>query len=202
MRAATLEKCNGDLEEAANELFGKMAELADADDEEDPEQEDDDDEDAEQTKYILKSTHEPSLVAGSSAESDDGVGEWTASNGKGKGRKKAAGSAEEGLAAVGDLALLYSRDEEVAAATGRAEACGHYEILKGAIDRTGMPGANTKVVHVVGSMQPPMCVCARVCTLTGSGACGQERDGNCLFVAVSRMVGDKRLQQITTSSQV
>ena len=214
VRAATLEKCNGDLEEAANELFGKMAELADADDEEDPEQEDDDDEDAEQTKYILKSTHEPSLVAGSSAESDDGVGEWTASNGKGKGRKKAAGSAEEGLAAVGDLALLYSRDEEVAAATGRAEACGHYEILKGAIDRTGMPAANTKVVHVVGSMLPPVCVraralarvcilyCRRLCTLTGSGACGQERDGNCLFVAVSRMVGDKRLQQITTSSQV
>eukprot|EP01043_Picozoa_sp_COSAG02_P040106 COSAG02_NODE_3218_length_7155_cov_47.006094_4_plen_180_part_00 len=150
VRAATLEKCKGDLEEAANELFGQMAELADADEEEDAEQQEDADEDAEQTKYILKSTHEPSLeLASSSARDSDGVGEWKAPNGKGKGSKK-AGSGAEGLAPAGDLALLYSRDEEVAAATGRAEACGHYEILKGAIDRAGMPAANTKVVNVVG----------------------------------------------------
>jgi hypothetical protein len=162
VRAATLEKCKGDLEEAANELFGQMAELADADDEEDAEQQDDADEDAEQTKYILKSTHEPSLELASSSDVD-GVGEWKAPNGKGKGSKKAGAGAEEGLAPAGELALLYSRDEEVAAATGRAEACGHYEILKGAIDRTGMPAANAKVVNVVGTMARSCTECC--CTL-------------------------------------
>eukprot|EP01046_Picozoa_sp_COSAG06_P101727 COSAG06_NODE_47871_length_336_cov_0.822785_1_plen_47_part_01 len=38
--------------------------------------------------------------------------------------------ATAGASAAGggsELSLLYSRDEEVAAATGRAEACGHYE---------------------------------------------------------------------------
>ncbi len=158
VRAATLEKCKGDLEEAANELFGQMAELADADDEEDAEQQDEADEDAEQAKYILKSTHEPSLELASSSPGDGGgVGEWKATNGKGKGSKSAGAGAEGGLAPAGDLALLYSRDEEVAAATGRAEACGHYEILNGAIDRTGLPAANTKVVNVVGP-------CPRNCT--------------------------------------
>ena len=151
VRAATLEKCKGDLEEVANELFGQMAELADADEEEDPDQQDDADEDAEQTKYILKSTHEPSLELASNTGGDSGIGEWTATNGKGKGSKKGAASGG-GLAPGGDLALLYSRDEEVAAATGRAEACGHYEILKGTVDRTGMLAGNTKVVNVVGTL--------------------------------------------------
>jgi hypothetical protein len=32
-------------------------------------------------------------------------------------------------------------------------------------------------------------------------SCGQARDGNCLFVAVSRVIGEKRLRQITTNSQ-
>ena len=30
----------------------------------------------------------------------------------------------------------------------------------------------------------------------------QARDGNCLFVAVARVSGDKRLSQITTNNQV
>lgn len=148
VRAATLEECKGDLEEAANKLFVKMAELADADDEEDPQAEQDIEEDAEQTKYILRSTHDPSPGLATTA-GEDGAGEWKASNSKGKGRKKASPGAE-GLAPEGDLALLYSRDEEVAAVTGQAEACGHYEILKGTIDRSGTLAPKAKIIHVVG----------------------------------------------------
>lgn len=137
-----------------------MAELADADEEDDLEQQDDVDDDAEQTKYILKSTHEPTpeLASSSTDGDDDSVGEWKAPNGKGKGSKQGAAGVAAGSAPCGDLALLYSRDEEVAAATGRAEACGHYEILKGTIDRAGMPSASTKVVNVV-SNHASACLC-------------------------------------------
>jgi hypothetical protein len=174
VRAATLEKCKGDLEESANELFGVMAELADVDEEEDLDQEDEDsDEDGEQAKYILKSTHQPQdLSSGEGAKGDsekgdggeeDADGGWKESNGKSKGSgggsKTSAGTGEAGASAAGggsELSLLYSRDEEVAAATGRAEACGHYEILRpqGEIEGDGglgkeLTAANAKVVNVV-----------------------------------------------------
>ena len=84
-------------------------------------------------KYILKNEHPPNQLEGMRAADEL----------KGAGKRKKGKSG-----ALPELRLLYSRDEEVAKATGRAEACGHYEILKwDAAD--GEATEKMKVTHVV-----------------------------------------------------